>query len=218
MKRGLSIAVISAMLSLLSCSKERISGNGSTITETRNISNFTAISASGSTNVYINQGAAFRVEVKGYSNLLPYYETRLVNNSLQVGYKQNENVKNDNVEVFITLPVLNVLALSGSGSITTTGAFDGNIDFNVTVSGSGNIHFSTGTAQNFYSKVDGSGSIYMLNMVTDKADATIIGSGKTEINASNQLKVKIIGSGKLYYRGIPIITTSITGSGTVLPK
>ena len=84
MKRGLSIAVISAMLSLLSCSKERISGNGSTITETRNISNFTAISASGSTNVYINQGAAFRVEVKGYSNLLPYYETRLVNNSLQV--------------------------------------------------------------------------------------------------------------------------------------
>ena len=78
MKRGLSIAVISAMLSLLSCSKERISGNGSTITETRNISNFTAISASGSTNVYINQGAAFRVEVKGYSNLLPYYETRLL--------------------------------------------------------------------------------------------------------------------------------------------
>ncbi|MBL0200765.1 MAG: DUF2807 domain-containing protein [Chitinophagaceae bacterium] len=134
MKRGLSFALICAMLSLLSCSKERISGNGSTITETRNISNFTAISASGSTNVYINQGAAFRVEVKGYSNLLPYYETRLVNNSLQVGYKQNENVKNDNVEVFITLPVLNVLALSGSGSITTTGAFDGNIDFNVTVS------------------------------------------------------------------------------------
>ncbi|MBL0200764.1 MAG: DUF2807 domain-containing protein [Chitinophagaceae bacterium] len=80
------------------------------------------------------------------------------------------------------------------------------------------MHFSTGTAQNFYSKVDGRGSSYMLNMVTDKADATITGSGKTEITASNQLKVKIIGSGKLYYRGTPVITTSITGSGTVLPK
>lgn len=218
MKRGLSIAVTSAMLSLLSCSKERISGNGSTITETRNISNFTALSAMGSTNVYINQGTAFKVEVKGYSNLLPYYETRLVNNTLLVGYKQNVNIKNDNIEVFITLPVLNALVLSGSGSITTTGAFDENIDFNTDVSGSGNIHFSSGTTQNFYSKLDGSGCINMLNMVAAKAEATITGSGKTEITASNQLKAKIIGSGKLYYRGSPVITTSITGSGTVLPR
>jgi Putative auto-transporter adhesin, head GIN domain len=218
MKRGLSIAAISAMLSLVSCSKERISGNGSTITETRNVSGFTAIAASGSTNVYITQGAAFKVEIKGYSNLLPYYETGLVNNTLQVGYKQNVNIKNDNTEVFITLPVLNSLSLSGSGSIRTTGAFYGNTDFNATVSGSGNIHFSSGATQNFYSKVDGSGSIYMLNMVADKADATISGSGKTEITASNQLKVKITGSGKVYYRGSPVITTNITGSGAVLQK
>lgn len=218
MKKGLSIVIISATLSLFSCSKERISGNGSTITETRNISNFTAISASGSTNVYIEQGAAFKVEVKGYSNLLPYYETRLVNNTLQVGYKQNLNIKNDNTEIFITLPALNGLSLSGSGSITTTGIFNGNTDFNADVSGSGNIHFSSGSAQNFYSKTDGSGSIYMLNLVAAKADASISGSGNTEITATNQLKVKINGSGKLYYRGTPVITTSITGSGTVLPK
>lgn len=218
MKRGSSIVIISVILSFFSCTKELISGNGTANTEIRNISNFTAISASGSTNVYISHGAAFKVEVKGCTNLLPYYETRLVNHTLHVGYSPNVNVKNDNTEVFITLPVLNGLALSGSGSITTTGAFNGNTDFNATVSGSGTIHFSTGTAQNFYSKVDGSGSIYMLNMVTVNADATISGSGVTEITASNQLKVKITGSGKLFYRGSPVITTSITGSGTVLPK
>jgi Putative auto-transporter adhesin, head GIN domain len=218
MKRGLAIAVISAMLSLVSCSKERISGNGSTNTETRNVSGFTTISASGSTNVFITQGAAFKVEIKGYSNLLPYYETRLMNSTLQISYKQNVNVKNDNIEVFITLPVLNALSLSGSGSITTAGVFNGNTDFNATVSGSGNIHFSSGTTQNFYSKIDGSGSIYMLNMVADKADATILGSGKIEITAGNQLKVKINGSGKVYYLGSPVITTNITGSGTVVHK
>jgi hypothetical protein len=218
MKRGLAIVFISAMLSLISCYKDRISGNGSTSTETRNISGFTTIAASGSTNVYITQGAAFKVEIKGYSNLLPYYETKLVNNTLQVGYKQNVNIKNDNTEVFIILPVLNGLSLSGSGSITTTGVFDGNTDFNATVSGSGNIHFSSGTTQNFYSKVDRSGSIYMLNMVADKADATISGSGKIEITANNRLNVKITGSGKVYYKGTPVITTNITGSGTVVHK
>lgn len=218
LKKGLSIAAVSAGLSLFSCSKERISGNGSTITETRNISGFTAITASGSTNVYITQGTAFKVEIKGYSNLLSYYETGLVNNTLQVGYKQNVNIKNDNIKVFVTLPVLNGLALSGSGSITTTGVFIGNTDFNATVSGSGNIHFSNGATQNFYSKVDGSDSIYTLNMVADKAEATISGSGKIEITAGNRLNVKITGSGKVYYRGTPVITTNITGSGAVLRK
>ncbi|OSZ81556.1 hypothetical protein CAP36_10075 [Chitinophagaceae bacterium IBVUCB2] len=218
MKKGLSIVVISVTLALSACSKERISGNGSTITETRSISNFTAITASGSTNVYINQGATFKVEVKGYSNLLPYYETKLVNNTLQLGYKQNVNIKNDNTEVFITLPVLNGLSLFGSGNITTSGAFNGNTDFNASISGSGTIHFSSGTTQNFTSKIQGSGNIYTLNLVADKADATISGSGNTEITANSQLKAKITGSGNVYYRGTPVITTNITGSGAVIPK
>ncbi|NOT90151.1 head GIN domain-containing protein [Ferruginibacter sp.] len=218
MKTGFSIAVISVILTFMSCSKQRISGNGTTITEIRNVNNFTAITASGNTSIYINQGAIFKVTVKGYGNLLPYYETKLVNTTLQLGYQQNVNIKNDNTEVFVTLPVLNGLGLYGSGNITTTGAFDGNTDFNVVVSGSGNIYFSSGTAQNFYSKVDGSGNIYMLNMVTNKAAANITGSGNTEITAINQLKVKINGSGKVYYRGSPVIISSITGSGTVLPK
>lgn len=218
MKRGLSIAVISVTLSLLSCSKERISGNGSTITETRTISNFTAITASGSSNVFITQGTTFKIEVKGYSNLLPYYETKLVNNTLQVGFKENVNVKNDNIEVFVTMPVLNGLSLFGSGNITTSGAFYGNTNFNTYISGSGNIHFSSGTVQNFSSKIEGSGNIYTLNMVADNADVTISGSGNTEVTANNQLKVKISGSGNVYYRGTPAITTNITGSGAVIPK
>ena len=218
MKRGLSLAAICAMLSLLSCSKEMISGNGAITIDSRNIRNFTAISASGSTNVFILKGTVFKVEVRGYSNLLPYYETILVNNTLHVGYKKNVYIKNDNIEVFITLPVLNSLVLSGSGSITTYGSFNGNTDFVASVSGSGNIHFSSGTTQNIYAKVDGSGGIYMLNMIADNADATIVGSGKTEITANSRLKANIIGSGKISYRGTPVITTSITGSGTVLPK
>jgi Putative auto-transporter adhesin, head GIN domain len=218
MKRGLSIVVISAILALCSCSKQRISGNGSTITETRNISGFTAISASGSTNIYVSRGTTFKVEVRGYSNLVPYYETRLVNNILELGYKQNVNIKNDNTVALITLPELDGLSLSGSGSITTTGAFNGHANFSATVSGSGNIYFSSGTTQYFYSKINGSGGIYMLNMIADKADATIAGSGNTEITANNQLKVKITGSGKVYYRGNPVITTNITGSGAVVHK
>ncbi len=218
MKRGFSIAIVSVVLSLVSCSKERVSGNGPTITETRNVSNFTAVSASGSSNVYITQGAFFKVEVKGYSNLVPYYETKLVNNTLQLGYKQDVNVKNDNTEVFITLPVLNGLSVFGSANISTTGTFTGNIDFNASISGSGNISISAGAAQNFFASIAGSGNINALNFMADKAETTTSGSGNTEITASNQLKVKITGSGNVYYRGTPVITTNISGSGAVIPR
>lgn len=218
MKKMNLFAIVSVMLSLLSCTKERISGNGSTISEARNVNNFIAVSVSGSTNVYITQGAVFNVEVKGYSNLLPYFETRVINNTLTAGYKQNVNVKNDNTEVFITMPVLYGLSVYGSGNITTTGSFNNNINFTAKVEGSGNIQFSNGTATNFHSDIEGSGNIYTLNMIADNAETSISGSGNIEITASNQLKVKITGSGNVYYKGTPLITTSISGSGTVIPK
>jgi hypothetical protein len=106
-------------LAFSSCSKEHIKGNGTTVTETRTVSGFSKIDASGSSKVYITQGAVFKVEVKGYSNLLPYYETKQVNNTLQLGYKQDVNVKNDNIEVYVTLPALTGLELEGSGDIHT---------------------------------------------------------------------------------------------------
>lgn len=218
MKFNLAIATASAILAFSSCTKERIKGNGSTITETRSVTGFTKISASGSSTVFITQGASFKVEVKGYSNLLPYYETKLTNNTLQLGYKQDVNVKNDNVEVYITMPVLNDLDLTGSGNINTTGSFVGNTNFNARISGSGNINFSSGTATQFFATINGSGNINTLDMVADNADITINGSGNTEITASTQLKVKITGSGNVYYRGAPTITTNIAGSGAVLPK
>lgn len=218
MKRIPVFVAMTAILAISSCTKERIRGSGPVTTETRNVAGFTAVSVAGSTNVYITQGAVFKVEVKGYSNLLPHFETKLLNNTLQLGFKRDVNVKNDNTDVYITMPALTGLSISGSGNISTTGAFNGNTDFNTRIDGSGNIHFSSGTIQNFYSTIAGSGSIYAIGMIADKADINTSGSGNTEITATSQLKVRIDGSGNVYYRGTPVISTTITGSGAVLPK
>jgi len=218
MKRGLTIVSITAIMAFISCSKERIKGEEPVITESRNVSGFTKVAVSGSTNVYVTRGANFKVDVKGYSNLLPYFETRLIGNTLQLGFKQNVNVKNDNTEVFITLPVLSGLKIDGSANILTTGVFNGATDFTASISGSGNIHFSSGSTERFSSTIAGSGNIYTLNMVAQNAETNITGSGNTEITATHSLKVKIAGSGNVYYLGTPAITTTISGSGAVIPK
>lgn len=218
MKRGFSFIVLTAILAFSSCTRERIKGQGSVISENRNISGFTEISTEGSTNIHIMQGSSFKVELRGYSNLLPYYETKLVNNTLQLGYRKDVNVKNDNTELYITMPAITGLSLAGSGNISTSGVFAGVPDFHARVTGSGNIEFSSGTATNFYSTIDGSGNIRALNLQADKAETNTTGSGDTEITANTQLKVRISGSGNVYYRGSPVISTNITGSGTVKPR
>ncbi len=212
------VFVIAVILSSMSCSKERINGDGPVTTEQRNVSNFTAVNASGNTRVFISQGATFKVEVKGYSNLLPYYETKLVNNELRLGYKTGVNVKNDNTEVFITLPVLDGVKLSGSGDISATGTFPAVNDFYAGIAGSGNITLSQGSATFFHASISGSGNIDAPGILSEKAETTTSGSGNTEVSVNSHLSVKISGSGNVYYHGNPLIVTNISGSGAVIPR
>ncbi len=210
--------ILSAGFIISSCSKDLIRGNGPVITETRSVSNFNEVSVSGSTDVFITQGAAFSVEIKGYSNLLPHFETRLVNNTLYLGYENGTNVQNDNTEVFITMPSISGLSTAGTGNITTTGIFDHVSSFNARVAGSGSIYFSEGSAQQFSSVIEGSGNILAFGMQAVEAETRTTGSGNTEITATSKLKVKITGSGNVYYKSTPLITADISGSGVVQPR
>lgn len=217
--KSISILLLTtSLVTLIACKKDRISGSGPVITETRAVTNFTRIHVSGSTNVFVTQGAGFKVEINGYANLIPYFETRLVNNTLELGYKNNTTVKNDNIKILVTLPVLNGLTISGSGNIFTSGIFDNNPVFETHIAGSGNINFSQGTAQNFISTIAGSGSVYAFGMQAVHADIIISGSGNQEISAGNNLKVNIAGSGNVYYKGTPVINVHISGSGAVIPR
>lgn len=218
MKKRMIPLILAFSVLFSACSKDAIRGEGPVITETRALSGFDRITVNGSTKVYISPGTGFSVEVNGYGNLLPYFETRVINNGLELGYTPGTNIKNDNTEVYISLPVLAGLETNGSADFICTGNFPPVSDFNAKVTGSGHIYFSRGSCIQFRSVLEGSGSINMLNMSSSKAETNITGSGTTEISVSQELNVRISGSGKVYYRGNPVISSSISGSGEILPK
>lgn len=218
MKKIIFMIVVTAMAGFISCSKDHISGNGAVVTEQRATGNFSKVNASGSTDVQITQGATLKVEVRGYSNLLPYYETKLESGTLKLGFRSGVNIRNDNTEVFITMPVLEGLQLAGSGNMSTAGNFFGNANFEAKIDGSGNITIAHGATQNFSSFIAGSGSIYAFGMVAATAETNTKGSGNTEITVTNLLKANIEGSGNVYYHGTPTVIANITGSGVVVPR
>ncbi|MGN6438096.1 MAG: head GIN domain-containing protein [Agriterribacter sp.] len=204
---------------LASCKKDHIKGSGSIKTEQRNVSGFTRIVVEGATDVHITAGADFKVEVKAYSNLLPHFQTRLENGTLILKYSNDVNPRNDNSEVFITMPALNGVSTSGSGDVDAKGDFADAQTFDASISGSSNISIENASAQKLVLSISGSGDFKSFGFESDEADISISGSGDAEITVNEKLKAKIRGSGNVYYKGNPAtIEDDISGSGEVIKK
>lgn len=215
MNKYLSVCIL--LLAAASCKKDSVEGSGPITTEQRNVSDFTRVFVSGSTNVYITKGDHFSVQVKGYSNLIPYLETKKENQSLLIAFKTSANVRNDNTEVFITMPSLTGVSTSGSAGITTTGTFSA-ADFNASISGSGNISLEAGEADKYLISISGSGKVKSFGFIARAADITINGSGDAEVQVSQNLKANISGSGNIYYKGNPVVDSHVSGSGKLIKQ
>lgn len=200
----------------ISCKKEKVSGGGPIITETRNVENFYNVSVSGSTNVFITYGAAFEVKVKAFENIIPMLETNVQNGTLLIGLKTN--VSNDNSEVYITMPSLLSVTTNGSGNIDTKGNFLGMDYFSATTSGSGIITIEKGSAKNYKVSIVGSGDVKSFGLITDQATVSISSSGNAELSVAQKLKATLSGSGNVYYNGSPVVEATTTGSGKVIKK
>jgi hypothetical protein len=217
MKRYLFFLLASILF--VSCKKEKISGSGTISTESRSVENFYNVSVSGSSKVYIIPGSSFDVKVKAYENILPFIATSIQNGSLLIGYKNNANITNDNSEIYISMPSLTGVSISGDGQIEVTGNFLNNDNFTATVSGSGTISITNGTATNYQAKISGSGAIKSFGFAVQNAIVSIDGSGNAEVNVAKSLKATINGSGNIYYKGNGVLVdSSLSGSGQVIKQ
>ena len=214
MKQLILLAFIAIFLT--SCTKDRVSGSGDIITETRNPGNFDGVFSSGASNVHITYGDDYRVVLKGSDNLMPYFKTKVVGNHLYLSYER-VNIKHDDLEIFVTLPRLERLALSGSGKVDINGNFPDQDKLRVTISGSGDTYIADEVAYNKVSvDVSGSGKASLEKIQCTEADVDISGSGDVRLTVEDFLKARISGSGKVYYSGNPNIDSRVSGSGKVI--
>ncbi|MGZ8544216.1 MAG: head GIN domain-containing protein [Flavisolibacter sp.] len=233
--KQLSLAMMAMTLMFTACKK--ISGEGPVITETRQIQNFAGVDLRASADVYFTQAAQYKVEVTAQQNILDVLETYVFNNRLVVKYKNNVNVKShEPVMVVVHGPAMDFLRVSGSGNITTTNISQSAVmDMDVSgsgsitisdlvtglvkanISGSGEMKINSGSANELDLKISGSGDMDFANLVVNKANTNTSGSGNIRLHATQELKVKISGSGDVYYKGNPLISTTISGSGQVKP-
>ena len=100
------------------------------------------------------------------------------------------------------------VAIRASGNVSSiTDSGVGLYDVKVNVNG--------GAVNTEALKISGSGTINLLNLSAKYVSAETSGSGKTTVRVSDNLDVRISGSGDVYYAGNPSVHTVISGSGRV---
>lgn len=205
--------------------------------EERDVPSFSKISVKIAANVFVEQGKKQSVKIVAKSSILNDIITEVNDRTLNIRFPVNYIFKKINpgkIDIYITVPEIDGLSLSGSGDISAkeiesrildlavSGSGDINVDeltvgrVNIGISGSGNINVNKGTAKEEISvSISGSGNLEAKGFEADNVKVRIAGSGNCRITSNGSINARIVGSGSVYYMGNPSIDSSVAGSGSV---
>ena len=209
-----------------------VKGEGPIVSEEINLRNFDAIELKISAHVYIRQGSEQKVVVEGQHNIIDELERNVDNGIWKI--ETDRCVRNhDDLRIYITLPDVTLLRISGSGDIISENTLVVN-DIELSISGSGKIDIAVdaddinaktsgsgdmlleGKGDVLTYQVSGSGDLRAFNLRMHAANINISGSGDADVHVSDELDIRISGSGDVSYKGNPQVDARITGSGRVI--
>ena len=188
-------------------------GSGAVISETRDLGDFTRIQNSIPADIFITQGPAEPISIEAQANILEQMMTTVSNNTLSISFDDCvEDI--DDISIFITIPDITGLTLTGVGNFNTEGAIDVD-ELDITLTGAGNFNLE-GTADILNISLTGVGDVNTFPLNTNICNVNLSGVGNAEVSVNDELDVTITGVGSVFYRGEPVVTTTITGSGSVI--
>ncbi|MFN8239657.1 MAG: head GIN domain-containing protein [Bacteroidales bacterium] len=204
------------------------------VKENRNLSGFDGIGFGISGNLYISFGSDFKVVVEASKDFADEILTEVRNGKLHIRRENFNFFGNEKANVYVTLPRLTSLNLSGSGKAEVEGTLKTDrIDLSVSgsgkinipelsvsemgcsISGSGDIYLGGGQVGTAKLSISGSGGYSGENASIRSFQASISGSGSCNCKVEDELVARISGSGNIYYSGNPRLDVKSSGSGHV---
>lgn len=202
--------------------------------ETRDVKNFSRVSYGISGNLIVKIGPEFSVVLEGDSRDLREVLTDVSGDKLVIKQESWRFRFNNKVTVYITMPELKALGVSGSGNAEVADAVrSDNLDLSVSgsgkirtseldveklgcsISGSGNIYLGSGNVGNNRISISGSGSFTGEGAKVEAMSASVSGSGNCTCYVTGSLHASISGSGNVTYKGNPSVDARVSGSGHV---
>ena len=183
--------------------------------------------------VVLTQGATQEVSISAQQNIIDNIETRVANGNWEIDFEQCANDYED-ITIYITLPDLKDIVITGVGSVSATNTFTGLEELNITFTGSGDLTLDV-EAQTINSSITGVGDIVLsgttvdqsitisgvgnyhgFDLISETCTVMVSGAGNAEVSVTDDLNVTISGAGNVYYKGSPDLTVTISGTGNLI--
>ncbi|MEO8066986.1 MAG: head GIN domain-containing protein [Flavobacteriales bacterium] len=210
-----------------------VKGTGEPVKKDLSVAPFHGVEVMGSLDVELTQAATQSVVVEGQANLAELVETTVDKGIWTI--KTSKCYSTDKPFVVrISVPAMDRVAVMGSGDVTSKNAFGGDaVDIDIqgsgdvtmtfncksvdaSVQGSGDIKLG-GECQESVFSVQGSGDVKAIELKSQRAMATVTGSGDIAVQVSESLNASVTGSGSVKYKGKPTdVKQNVTGSGDVV--
>jgi hypothetical protein len=225
------LAALALVATIFFTSCEMIRGEGEVNSYSVELENIENLELDISADLYLTQGETQEVVIEAQENIFYNIHKTAKNGKWEIKFL-DPVMNHKKVKIYITLPTVKAIDVNGSGEVFAENEFTGLEELLLEIDGSGEIDMQAQT-QKLITEVDGSGKIYVkgsANEITAEIDGSgkirafntpvkdarvdISGSGEVEVDVENTLSVRIIGSGEVYYKGRPAITSmDIDGSG-----
>lgn len=179
--------------------------------------NFTGIKFVLPVELNVTMGSKFEVKAVGSHEDIDWIVVEKNGNSLYIKSKSGRHHYDSDTKIFITLPKLENLSLAGSGDVNVRGEVSGN-SLNVNIAGSGDINLDRIATDSFDASISGSGSVSVGDgSKSNSADYKIFGSGSISTRAlvAKIVRVNIAGSGDVVAFASENLYVKIAGSGNV---
>lgn len=206
----------------------------------RQVGSFEGVTVSGAIELYVSQGPQAVAVSASDRELTEEIITEVKDGILHIRFRSQKswwsdqwNTTGKKFRAYVSAEKFRKISLSGSGniriegtikaddldmSLSGSGNIGGNVvadDLSVRLSGSGNTKL-TGSANNARINTSGSGNIVCGELVTEKCDLRMSGSGNAEVHVNKELSASISGSGNVRYRGNgSLVSASTAGSGKI---
>ncbi|MBX0291481.1 DUF2807 domain-containing protein [Hymenobacter sp. HSC-4F20] len=193
--------------------------------QTRTVSSFQAIKASGAINLFLKQGATTEVKVDAPADVLARIKTEVQGNTLAIYREKGSMLSwgNEKVNVYITCPTLTGLEVSGASDVKSDTPFTADA-FTIRASGASDVtmalnaksltaHASgasdvrlTGRVERQQVHISGSSDYQAYNLQSRTAAVEASGSSDAYVAVSEELSSRTSGSSDIHYKGKPRVT------------
>jgi hypothetical protein len=216
--------------------RETVSGSGTLISETRQLSGVNRVELTINADLEIQQGSQESITITGDDNIVPLLQTNVSGGRLTIRYQPQVNVRTvHQLKLVLTVVDLSGLSASSSGTVNvgplTTGNFDLNLssscDVNLQnleadkltthISSSGGVNVR-GTANSLTLNISSSGNFEAGDLQVQEANVTLTSSGDATLWVTNSLLANLSSSGNVAYYGNPTVNQHATSSGRVMSR